>query len=126
MARFRYQKALQDNYALIWGGLVIENVVCANNIARQNIHTALLIDTQANKWSEHIEKLLSERFKTWGTSLEAECKGKGSVDVYVSDAPMLSEEDFAQWIEQKKEKAYETDVGEDNRKTISHGPIGLD
>ena len=125
-ARFRYQKALQDNYALIWGGMVIENVVCANNIARQNIHTALLIDTRANKWKEHVEKLLVEQFQAWGTSLATECKGKGSIDFYVSAEPLMSEEDFAKWIEKNTEKAHKENVSEDNRKTISHGPIGLD
>ena len=126
MARFRYHQALQEDYALIWGGEVIESVVCANNIARQNIHTVLLIDTKANKWSKQIEKKLPEIYKNWGISLSKECNGKGHTEFFISSGPFLLEQDFEKWTMQKKRLAHPIDVVEGNRKKIRHDPVGLE
>ena len=126
MARYRYHKALQDDYALIWGGIIVESVICANNIPRQNIHEILLIDIEANKWQEDIDLQLHKHFSGWKESLVKECKGKGRNRLTVSERPFVTEQKFEEWLEIQKKKAYEFEVADEFRKEIRHQPLGLE
>jgi hypothetical protein len=119
----RYKSAIQDDGGLLYGTVVVEDATCKNGKHEQMIHTAEVRDP-GQTWPDQLrEKIDGAVRHGWRLSLAERCKGTGTVEVKVPDAPFTDEKAYSTWAKQQLTEIEKTAV--DKRTKLDHEPLSI-
>ncbi len=109
LAAVRYKDAAQDDGRFLWGVATVETATCKNGKAQTRVTTAPLYGrgmTWADQLKDRAEPVVQH---AWPLDLAAKCKGEGTVELIVPDAPFADDAAFKAWAKERVEKAEPAD-----------------
>jgi hypothetical protein len=119
----RYKSFVQDHGGLLYGTVVVEDATCKNGKHEQVLHFAEVTDP-GQTWPDQLrEKVDGAVRHAWNPSLASRCKGSGTVDVKVPDAPFDDEKEYDTWVKQQITEIEKTPV--DKRTKLEHDSVGI-
>jgi hypothetical protein len=119
----RYKSLVQSNGGLLYGTVVVEDAMCKKGKHEQVVHFAEVEDP-GQTWPDQLrEKVDPAARHAWNPSLAERCKGTGTVDVKVPDAPFSDEKAYDAWVKQQLTEIEKTAV--DKRTKLEHEPVAI-
>lgn len=119
----RYKSVVQDDGGLLYGTIVLEDATCKNGKHQQIIHYAEVQDP-GQTWPDQLrEKVDGAVRHAWNPTLAEKCKGTGTVDVKVPDAPFADEKAYDAWVKQHLTEIEKTAV--DKRTKLEHETVSI-
>lgn len=123
LAKVRYSELLQKDDTLLYGGVLIESATCKNGKVSQRAHVAEAIDP-GQTWPDQLkDKLMASAGVLWRLNLAERCKGEGTLNMVVPDAPFENPGSFRKWADGAIKAATHADVKKPVR--VDHDPIEL-
>lgn len=101
LARYQYLYQFSLNQSLLWGGIVLETVLCTNNLYQQRVHTVLISDPMGSLWGDQVEAVLLEHSADWTFSLSKKCKGTEERTYLIPEKPFQNNEEWIAWVERQ-------------------------
>jgi hypothetical protein len=97
-----------------------ESATCKNGKSFANLHFATF--TEAGRlWPDQLGQQIGEKLIfEWELTAASRCKGEGSFEVKMPNAPFASEEDQRNWLTDQKKAFATQEAGADKAKAIEH------
>jgi hypothetical protein len=119
----RYKSLVQDDGGLLYGTVVLEDATCKKGKHQQIVHYAEVQDP-GQTWPDQLKEKVDEAVRHgWNPSLAEKCKGTGTVDVKVPEAPFADEKAYDAWVKQQLTEIEKTPV--DKRTKLDHEPVAI-
>jgi len=100
LAAYRYIEGRQKDGKILWGVVLLETATCKNGKTQQRAHVADVTDP-GQTWLDQLEeKVQASAEVVWEINLAEKCKGEGTVEILLPDAPFASESDRKKWSDQ--------------------------
>jgi hypothetical protein len=119
----RYKTFVQKDGGLLYGTIVVENATCKNGKHEQTVHTAKVLDP-GQTWPDQLKEKVDESIRHgWELELAERCKGQGTVDILVPDAPFADSKGYDVWVKQQIVELEKAPV--DKRVKVEHDPVTI-
>jgi hypothetical protein len=119
----RYKGAIQADGGLLYGAVVVEDATCKSGKHEQTVHMAEVHDP-GQTWPDQLrEKVDGSVRHAWPLTLATRCKGQGTIDVKVPEAPFVDDHAYQTWVKQQLVEIEKAAV--DKRIKLDHDPVAI-
>lgn len=97
LAGYFYADQKQSDGSYMWGLVVAENATCKKGKQKQNLHSALVLDT-GHTWADQLKERVTEPAEhAWEFKLATDCKGQSEFIYVTSEKPFANMDEYSVW-----------------------------